>query len=141
MLMEVLVETTAAVDAGSAAPDQTRDAISYLGSLLESLPKSFGDRFAFDAALISAITEEWATGGGVAMSSMILPRYFSEWGHLTCTLPINKTQGHTVDVILIPGEDDLASIELLDYLWLCHELGHNLHFRRDSFAEGFLAAP
>ena len=136
MLLEMLVGTTAAVEAGVAAPEQTQDAISFVGGLLESLPQSFADRFAFDAALISAIAEEWSAGG-IPMSSMILPRYSNEWGHLTGVVPINRTHGHTIDVILIHGEDDYASIELLDYPWLCHELGHNLHFRNESFADGF----
>ena len=134
MLLEILIGTTEAVEAGLAAPEKTQDVFFYVSSLVESLPQSFGSRFAFDAALISAITQEWSTGG-IPMSSMILPRYSDEWGHLTCTVPLNSTQGHTVDMILIPGNDDRASVELLEYPWLCHELGHNLHFRDDSFAE------
>jgi hypothetical protein len=104
--------------------------------LLEVLPQSFETRFNFDAALISTIADEWSTGG-VSLSSMILPRYSKEWGHLTCTLPISKMQGHTIDLILILGEDDSASIDLLDYSWLCHELAHNLHFQTRSFAHDF----
>ena len=135
-LSELVTGTMEANRTASAAPGQDVQVIQFVTSALERLPQSFGERFAFDAAIISSIAEDWSSDSA-HLSRMLVPRYAKEWGHVTVTLPADRRLGHAVDMILIPGEDDLTSVDLLDYPWLCHELGHNLHFQNDAFARCF----
>ena len=72
---------------------------------------------------------------------MVVLRHAKEWGHLTVPMPSSDgVSAHAVDVILFPGDDDIEPIDLLDYPWIGHELGHNFHFRPDRFA-GYFRPP
>jgi hypothetical protein len=135
-LSELVRRTLKAIEARVARPGQEVAVIELVTFAIEKLPHTFGARFGFDAANISAIAEDWSSKA-VHLSRMIVPRYGDKWGHATVTLPVDREMGYPVDVILMPGEDDLESVDLLSYPWLCHELGHNLHFQNDTFARCF----
>jgi hypothetical protein len=136
-LAQCLRQTEEAVDAGLLAPEQARPVRESISNCLDALPDSFGERFFFDAWLVQSLTSHWSAGGS-RFSSMVVPKYADTWGHLSVPMPgEDRTRTHVVDVILLPGDDGLQSVELLDYPWLCHELGHNLHFRNDDFAAQF----
>ena len=54
-----------------------QDAIDWLSGhierMLDLLPQSFGERFYFDASMISALSEEWSRGS-TRLSGMIVPK-------------------------------------------------------------------
>lgn len=82
------------------------------------------DRFLFDAYLIQSVASEWQeTGLGVPPS--ILPRYGQSWSHMH--LPLTAATAHrnpSVDIIGFSGSPVVEEIDLLNYPWLIHELGH-----------------
>jgi hypothetical protein len=135
-LLEILQGTVEATRAGTARPNQAVEVASYIRMRLDALPQSFGPRFLVDSTLIQAIAEEWSQGP-VLLSSMIVPRYTKEWGHQLVDVASTSGQHHWVNIVRMLGEDDLRSIDLLDYPWLCHELGHNIHSRDGRFAQQF----
>lgn len=136
-LLDVVIEVGASLNAGSVTAGKVRSVIAFVSAMLQGLPQSFGARFAFDSFLVQSIAAEWSCGE-IKFSSMIVPRHAKEWGHLTAPMPSSDgVSAHAVDVILFPGDDDIESIDLLEYPWIGHELGHNLHFRTDHFAECF----
>jgi hypothetical protein len=102
----------------------------YTSHLLARLPSMFGPRFGFDAALIASVAEE--SGAGVGFSRMLVPRYEREWGHESLMMPGERGKSHVIDLILIPGRDDVGDVDLLSYPWLGHELAHNILFRHDG---------
>jgi hypothetical protein len=98
---------------------------------VDQLPQSFGERFQFDAALIRGMCTDW--GENLALSSMIMPRHQSAWGHVRLPMPSEDSENvHVVDVILMPGPDDLREVDLLAYPWIIHEMGHYLLLRHSS---------
>lgn len=100
--------------------------------LVDRLPHSFGDRFQFDSALIKSIGADWSKD--LALSSMIMPQYESTWGHERLSMPSEDLRwAHVVDLIHMPGTDDLREVDLLAYPWIIHEMGHYLLLRYDSF--------
>ena len=136
-LAQCLSQTEEAVTCGLLATEQTRPVGESILTCLDALPNSFGERFFFDAWLIQSVATHWSAAGP-RFSSMVVPKYADTWGHLSVPMPgDDRARTHVVDVILLPGDDGLESVDLLDYPWLCHELGHNLHFRNDEFAVRF----
>lgn len=115
-----------------------QDLARRLEEILYCLPSSFDDRFVFDSLLIKSISAEWRLGK-VNLSDMVIPKSADQWGH--STLPLLAFTNESVpfvDLILFPGEDRLDSIDLLDYPFLLHELGHNALFKfGDEFIERF----
>jgi hypothetical protein len=72
-------------------------------------------------------------GKNLALSSMIMPRHQSAWGHVRLPMPSEDSESvHVVDVILMPGPDDLREVDLLAYPWIIHEMGHYLLLRHSS---------
>jgi hypothetical protein len=126
------------VHAGQIEQERANKLADYLEGVIERLPQSFGDRFRFDAAMLSAFADEWK-GGGTQLSPMILPRPSPEWGHLSVAMPMFKDQSaHVIDLVLIPGDDDISDIDLLTYPFMVHELGHNALFRYETiFGQDF----
>jgi hypothetical protein len=122
---------------GTSSEDVDRVA-TYVAKVLELLPTSFGDRFTFDSQLISAMAEEYSRGG-VRLSGMLVPKPSREWEHQTVPMPSSDGQtAHVIDVIHLPGDDNLADIDLLAYPFICHELSHNILFRGgDTFLSTF----
>jgi hypothetical protein len=110
--------------------DKLQTLVNYVAYLLRRLPRMFSARFGFDAALIAAIVED--SGPTAGFSSMLVPRYEREWGHESLMMPAEGGKSHVIDLILIPGQDQVRDIDLLSYPWLGHELAHNLLFRHDS---------
>ena len=109
-----LLELIAVLEAddGAITDSQARKVLQDARIMLDSLPKSFGSRFEFDSAMISSMAEDWSEHSP-CLSGMILPNHGSEWGHLTVPMPCwDGNAAHSVDVILLPGDDDLSDIDL-----------------------------
>lgn len=130
-----------AVRGSVAAGEHDRDLLKYVVSqteaVLEILPRSFGDRFWFDAVMIDSIKKSWSRQAQ-RLSHTIIPNYGSEWSHARNNIPSapRSGQGHSINIIYIPGEDALDDVDLLAYPFMCHELGHNLFFYDDSLFVG-----
>lgn len=107
--------------------------LSQVGTILRILPESFGERFWFDAQMISAICTEW-NGNTQRLSGTILPRHGNEWAHESAFIPLGakNEDRKVINVITIPERDDLMDIDLLVYPWICHELAHNVFYYDDS---------
>lgn len=136
LLLENLRGVSTAVENGLATSAQQNETVNCLRQRFEALPQSFGDRFLVDSANAQAIAED-CSAGSVELSPMIVPRYGQHWGFQRVGIPYNGNQWQTVDVLLMPGSDDLSSIYLLDYPWMLHEFGHNIHFRSEQFSDQF----
>ena len=138
MLVNIISDVQRSVQAGVSSPEGAERIATYVAEVLESLPTSFGDRFTFDAQLIHALAGEYSQGAA-HLSGMLVPKPSQAWGHQTVAMP--STDGATayvIDVIHLPGDDNLADINLLDYPFICHELGHNILFRDgDAFITAF----
>lgn len=126
------------VQAGLITQEQANKFADYLEGIIDRLPQTFGDRFRFDAGMIAAIAEEW-NGSGTQLSNMLLPCPSAEWGHQSVAMPTYSDQSaHVIDLILMPGDDNLDDIDLLAYAFLGHELGHNALFKHEAiFSEAF----
>lgn len=127
ILLENLRGVSSATENGLATSAQQNETVSCLRQRFEAIPQSFGDRFLVDSANAQAIAED-CSAGRVELSLMIVPRYGQHWGFQRVGIPYNGNQWQTVDVILMPGSDDLSSIYLLDYPWLLHELATTFTF-------------
>ncbi len=138
MLVNVISDVQMSVQAGGSSAEDSERIATYIAGVLESLPTSFGDRFAFDAQLIHALAGEYSQGAA-HLSSMLVPKPSQEWGHQTVAMPSSDGKtAHVIDVIHLPGDDNLTDINLLDYPFLCHEIGHNILFRDgDAFIAAF----
>jgi hypothetical protein len=143
-LREIGLRLQDAVNHVLRAIDSTPDALDSsalaadLETMVDILPRSFGDRFLFDSSMILATSEALSTVG-LQLNPMIVPLQSTKWGHESLPMPWSDgTKINLVDFIHIPGGDDITTINLLAYPFLLHELGHNLFFRRDaSFSAGF----
>lgn len=137
-LQESIRDVQNELRAGQVSLEQANKLADYLEQIIELLPQTFGDRFRFDAGMIAAIADEW-NRGGTQLSAMLLPRPSTEWGHQSVAMPTYSEQAaHVIDLILMPGEDNLDDIDLLAYPFLGHELGHNALFKHEAnFSEKF----
>ena len=122
---------------GEMSPEQLARLARYITEIVSPLPRSYGDRFWFDAGLIRAMSGDWSDGK--LFSSMIIPCYETQWGYARFPMPLSEvcsasTPGHSniVELIFLPKADDLAQVALLDYPWIAHELAHSLMFRYDT---------
>jgi len=108
--------------------------LSQARAVLQLIPESFGDRFWFDAQMIAAIADTW-NGSDQHLSGTIVPKSASQWAHESAYLTVGSgnERRKSLNVIHVPGRDDLDEIDLLAYPWLCHELAHNLFFYDDTF--------
>jgi hypothetical protein len=105
--------------------------------IIRSLPQSYGDRFWFDAGLIQAMANDWSEQR--VFSSMLAPRYERQWGYTRLPMPLSEapsvpgeSRHHIVELIRLPGNDDLGHVDLLRYPFIGHELAHSLMFRYDE---------
>ncbi len=136
LLVRAMSEVQQSQEAGGSSTDDAARIATYVINVLELLPKSFGDRFAFDAQLIRALADEYSQGGA-KLSGMLVPKPSQSWGHQTVSMPsTDRTTTYAVDVIHLPGEDNVEDIILLDYPFICHELGHHILFKD---GDGFIA--
>lgn len=136
LLVHAISGVQRSLEVGGSSTDDAARIATYAISVLELLPKSFGDRFAFDAQLIRALADEYSQGGA-KLSGMLVPKPSQSWGHQTVSMPsTDRTTAYAVDVIHLPGEDNIEDIILLDYPFICHELGHHILFKD---GDGFIA--
>jgi hypothetical protein len=137
-LVKIISETQRSVQAGGTCPEAAAQIATYVASVLELLPTSFEDRFIFDAQLIHALAGEYSRGTA-RLSGLLIPKPSQTWGHQTVPMPSSDGRtAYVIDVIHLPGDDNLDDIDLLVYAFLCHELGHNIFFRNgDAFITAF----
>lgn len=138
MLVIILSEVqSAVVTEGCSLEDAERLAL-YVGKVLDCLPSTFGERFIFDAQLIHSLASEYSQSA-VQLSAMLVPKPSQAWGHQTVPMPSSDgSSAYVLDVIHLPGDDNTDDIDLLDYPFVCHELGHNILFRNgDTFITAF----
>lgn len=110
---------------------------TFVRRTLDALPNSFGRRFAFDAAMIQEIAETWSSQV-LQLSQMILPVVGQGWAYSRQPMHPHRQPTHFVELIHLPGNDDLGDVKLLSYPWLCHELGHLvLSHRESTFSDSF----
>jgi hypothetical protein len=140
ILGRTLEEAVCASEAGSLPPGNLRQLCSCISNLLAGLPQSYSERFFFDAAMIRALADDW--DGSLRLSPMVIPLYGDAWGHSSMPMPSeNRREAHLIDVIVFPGDDNIDDVNLLEYPWLAHELGHYILFRDDTpFQNAFLPA-
>jgi hypothetical protein len=106
---------------------------------IDAFPSSFGNRFFFDYYMIEEIAKEWNHNGRI-ISCPIIPKYDKEWAHISILNPTSPKNGNlsSINLVCFPEEDNTDNIDLLEYPFLFHELGHNLFFYNDSiFADKF----
>jgi hypothetical protein len=138
MLATAVSDVQRSIEAGIATPEDAESVANYVTKVLELLPESFGDRFTLDSQLIHALAEEYSQGAA-HLSGMLVPKPSEEWGHQTITMPSSDgVTAHVIDVIHLPGDDNIDDVNLLDYPFVCHELGHNILFRAgEAFITNF----
>jgi hypothetical protein len=138
LLAGTISEVRRSVQSGATSSDAAERMATYVTSVLDSTPVTFGDRFTFDTQLIASLAAE-CSQGSARLSNMLVPKPSLTWGHKTVPMPsADGKTAHVINVIHVPGEDTLDDIDLLDYPFLCHELGHNLLFRHgDEFVTVF----
>jgi len=128
MLVKLISDVQRSVQSGGSSAGDAERTTSYVTRVLESLPSTFGDRFDFDAQFIRALADEYSQGSA-QLSGMLVPKPSQTWGHQSVPMPSSDGMtAHVINVIHLPGADNAAEIDLLDYPFVCHELGHNILF-------------
>ena len=128
----------AAYRAGNCSQLQVDSFRNQAHAVAQLMPKNFTDRFDFDAQMIGTLQTSW-NGSKQRLSQLIIPVSGDTWAHQRVVFPVKPVdlmQGMAVfiNVVYIPGDDELGSVDLLNYPFLCHELAHNLFFFDDSFS-------
>lgn len=138
MLINVISDVQVSVQVGGSSAEDAEKIASYVARLLDFLPSSFKDRFIFDAQFVRALADEYSQGAA-PLSGMLVPKPSQTWGHQSISMPSSDgLNAYVIDVIHLPGADNTADIDLLDYPFVCHELGHNILFKNgDSFITAF----
>lgn len=137
VLAKELRDLKASAQAGFTPPALVESTVAHAAYSIDLLPQSFGERFTFDSHFLLALAED-CTQGSAQFSSNLIPKAAETWGHQTVTPFPAKAQCLALDVIHLPGEDNLADVDLLSYPFACHELGHNALFKQsDLFAVAF----
>ena len=111
---------------------EDRQNIEYVSKVLERVPEEFSRHFYFDAWMIQSIVQSWSNDL-TPNSGMIIPTHYDEWGYERIPIPA----GPTVSFLHIPSEVSEEIPSLLNYPWLCHELGHHLLRRRGYYDKLF----
>ncbi len=108
--------------------------LQAIADIVGRLPRSFEERFWFDAQLINALSLEW-NGDDQKLSGTLLPRPGKEWGHESVCIPVGPLNGQqkSINLIHLPGSDTLEGVDLLTYPFLCHEMAHNLLYFADPY--------
>ena len=89
-------------------------------------PRHVRKRFFFDSRLMQSIAEVWSNSQ-LAISKLIYPKYEASWDYQHVVLgPAHDGKNATVDVIGFRKSAALDDVDLLDYPWLIHELGHSI---------------
>ncbi|AMV24217.1 hypothetical protein VT84_07455 [Gemmata sp. SH-PL17] len=108
-------------------PDEAVTRIAdYTSVFLRLLPSTFGERFTFDFNILSALVADCTQLSELPQSNYV-PRPSSGWGHQIVRMPAAAGRSTPFfDLIHVPGEDNLSDVNLLEYPFACHELGHEL---------------
>src|SRR2546430_1338369 len=113
-LKSALGLTNGAHARGELAREQLVGLSEYVTTVVRSLPRTYGDRFWFDAGLIRAMAGDW--GDPRLFSPMIIPCYEKQWGYARLPMPLtelchgsSEPQSHVVELIMVPGNDDLQN--------------------------------
>ena len=114
----------------------------YVSKLLERVPEEFDRHFYFDAWMIQSIVQSWSNDL-TSNSGMIIPTHYIEWGYEPIPIPTISTVNSSLAVsfIYIPSAVSEEIPLLLNYSWICHELGHHLlrqHGHYDKLFSKFL---
>ena len=110
--------------------------IEYASELLERLPRKFDRDFYFDAWMVQSIMDRW-NNDLIPNFGRVVPTRNHTWGYEQIIIPTVTA----VCLIYIPTEEGIEIPSLLNYPWLCHELGHHLlklHGHYDKLFSGFL---
>ena len=110
-----------------------RDLHNSIHHIVELFPNSFNDRFWFDYWMIDGIAESFNIDGQI-LAGLLVPRYDEEWAHISRITPVGKGDGGgaSINFICFPGEENVGDIDLLEYSFLLHEIGHNLFFYKEE---------
>ena len=114
-----------------------------IGTITNLLTKKETQRYFFDSALLGAIKQDLSASPSTAsFSAHMYPSYLMDvWGHKIYPFPVKSTESSFDDYIsfiFFPGTDILEKIELDDYAFILHEMGHELqHHHKDLFNDGF----
>jgi hypothetical protein len=130
LLTNTLTDLQASAQAGFTTPEAVDCTVAFASYVLESLPRTFGERFTFDAQILSELVVD-CSQGGAQFSPNLIPKPSGTWGHQTIN-SVDPKYSYTLNVIHLPGEDNLGEIDLLDYPFACHELGHNLLLKQGA---------
>ena len=135
--LKELIEGVAASASSSGSDASLAQTLATVRGFRRALPETFGDRFQFDSLLIQAIIKEWSAFGA-RFSGFIVPRYGQGWGFYKIPMPSEDDKfAHMICVVSFPGADRLGDIDLSDYAWLLHELGHAAFYSSRHFIDNF----
>src|SRR6266566_3588989 len=73
---------------GEVADEELVRLSNYLVTIVLPLPKSYGDRFWFDAGLMRAMSDDWSNQK--LFSPMIVPCYEDQWGYARLPMPLSE---------------------------------------------------
>jgi hypothetical protein len=115
---------TAVAAGGTPAHRAIESLVSHYETILQP---NLGERFALDAWLIQDLSENWSRGP-ITLPCTILPLCGPEWmwQRLPWIEEANNS-GQRVYAITLKGRNQLSSVRLLQYPWLCHELARIFH--------------
>jgi hypothetical protein len=108
--------------------------VEYYERLFHS---GFGPRFVLDAWFANNVCNQWACPL-VYLPRQIIPVYGGQWGYSLLPGPWTTTNPLSIYAVCFPGRSEITDLNLLEYAWLNHELGHHLLSRSGKgFAENF----
>jgi len=131
------IEAARGAEAGEIGAKELKALADYIQHIVARLPKTYGERFWFDAGLIRAMSAGWSERR--LFSEAIIPCYDTEWGYARLPMPLSdvrspteQVQTHVIEMLFLPGRDALEDVALLQYPWVAHEFAHSLMFRHDG---------
>jgi len=136
-LSNALETANGAISRGEMSHEELTGLAHYIQEIVRPLPKTYGDRFWFDAGLIRAMSNDWSSEK--LFSTMIIPCYENQWGYSRVPMPLSEARSHStpgrshiIELVFLPGTDEIGQVALLQYPWIAHELAHSLMFRHDG---------
>lgn len=137
LIEKTITDVTTTTDpSGQAGTKKLIRVIEYYERLFAN---GFGPRFHLDAWLADDICREWSTAN-VVLPGQIVPVYGDQWAYSILPFVWSKANPLSVYVVCFPGRSEIADINLFEYPWLWHELGHHLLSRAGAtFATNFKA--
>jgi hypothetical protein len=135
-----LIEETITSVAGTTDPTGKRgmESLVRLVDYYERLfANGFGPRFHLDAWLSHDICAQWSTPAR-NLPPQIVPIYGNRWAYSLLPSPWDAIKPISIYTVCFPGRPEISDLNLLDYPWLFHELGHHLLSRAGAgFATSF----